>query len=120
MSASGDVIKQVRIDRLADYKAALPAQIALALALAKDDVTNFALTMHDIPYDTGRMQRSFEVASLPSGLVMKWDPVDPDTGFHYALLQDLTHKTYAGFGDRVKEFARQAIIRRLKEVLAAT
>ena len=119
MSASGDVIKQVRLDRLDEFKRALPEQIALALALAKDDVTHFALTMSDIPYDTGRMQRSFEIASLPSGLVMKWDPADRKTGFHYALLQDLTHKTYAGFGDRVKEFARQAAIRRLREVLAA-
>ena len=45
MSASGDVIKQVRLDRLDEFKRALPEQIALALALAKDDVTHFALTM---------------------------------------------------------------------------
>ena len=119
MSASGAaVVKQVRVDKLAEFKRMTPDLIAVALALAKNDITNFALTMSDIPYDTGALQRSFEIASLPSGLVFKWDPVSPK-GFHYAKLQDATHKQYAGFSERVKAFARDAIIKRLTEVFAA-
>jgi len=120
MSAGADVIRQVRVDKLPEFRRLVPEKIAIALALARDDITNYALSMSDIPYDTGTLQRSFEIASLPSGLIMKWDPFDPKTGFHYADLQNRTHKRFAGFAERVKAFARDAIRRRLIEVFAAT
>jgi hypothetical protein len=121
MSAGADVVKQVRLGdkaSLARMRQMTEDAIAVAMQIAIEKIRRYALTTSDVPRDTGRLQDTIGFSWTARNIVLIWTATDPKSGFHYADHVDTTHKTKAGFSDKIravaKEIFRQEIINALR------
>lgn len=84
-----DVIIRVRLDE--DLQAWLedmvPRAVSNALSRAARDITAYAKDI--VPVRTGRLRDSVKVVATDKAVHILWDPVDPESGYHYAKVVDI-------------------------------
>jgi len=84
MSKGADVVATVRFtpESVRRLKQLTEEAVRQAIRNTRDRLE--ALAAKYTPVRTGRLLSSFDIAFTPRHIAMKFDPVDPDTGFHYA------------------------------------
>lgn len=83
-----DVIIRVRMDELSkeDLARMTGEAVSRALSKAAADITRYAKDI--VPVRTGRLRDSIKVSPTLKTIHMIWDPIDPESGYHYAKVVD--------------------------------
>lgn len=122
--ASSPVIVQTKfsLEAIALMNQLIPQAVQRAIELAKNDTKQYAKSdISNVPVDTGRLRASFDIATTPYFLVMKWSAIDPRSGYDYAMVQDVGRKNMVGkfYSEVTKFYAQQFLVQRLREELEA-
>ena len=106
---------------LSRFKSLIPEAVTRAIYATQRDLKQYLMNPMEVPFLTGKLQKSVVSFVSPGQLVFQWSALDPSGTYDYAKIRDERGSKHvaAGWSDRILQIAKAILKNHLEFELQA-